>query len=76
MAFPINGMAPGLAVAPGHGQVALGANKVARGPHRAPQVQRPTPMGWGGVGGESPIVKAMQPSETFNGIVDRLAKSA
>ena len=33
MAFPINGMAPGLAAAPGHGQVALGANKVVRGPH-------------------------------------------
>ena len=29
MAFPINGMAPGLAAAPGHGQVALGVKKVA-----------------------------------------------
>ena len=29
MAFPIHGMAPGLAVAPGHGQVALGTKKVA-----------------------------------------------
>ena len=41
MAFPINGMAPGLAAAPGHGQVALGAKKVARGPHTgSPQGQR------------------------------------
>ena len=32
MAFPINGMAPGLAAAPGHGQVALGARPRALGP--------------------------------------------
>ena len=37
MAFPIHGMAPSLAAAPGHGQVALGAKKVALGP--APQVR-------------------------------------
>jgi len=35
MAFPINGMAPGLAAEPGHDQVALGAKKVARSPHTA-----------------------------------------
>ena len=29
MAFPINGMAPGLAAGPGRGQVALGTSKVA-----------------------------------------------
>ena len=29
-AFPIHGMAPGLAAAPGHGQVALGTKEVAR----------------------------------------------
>ena len=29
-AFPINGMAPGLAAAPGHRQVALGTKKVVR----------------------------------------------
>jgi len=36
MAFPIIGMVPGLAAVPGHGQVALGAKEVARGPHSGP----------------------------------------
>ena len=40
-AFPITGRSHGLAAAPDHGQVALGANNVARGPHTGPpQVQR------------------------------------
>ena len=41
MAFPINGMAPGLAAAPGHGQVALGTKKVALAPG-GPSVGAPT----------------------------------
>ena len=36
-AFPVTGRSHGLAAAPGHGQVALGANKVARGPHTGPR---------------------------------------
>ena len=42
MAFPFNGNAPGLAAAPGHGEVALGAKKVARDP--APPVPGPAPV--------------------------------
>ena len=42
MEFPIQGMAPGLAAVPGHGQVALGAKEVARGPHSRPPQGRAT----------------------------------
>ena len=44
-AFPVTGRSHGLAAAPGHGQVALGAKKVARGPHSGP----PSWVGLGGV---------------------------
>ena len=42
IAFPVTGLSHGLAAAPGHGQVALGAKKVARGPHSGPPQGRAT----------------------------------
>ena len=41
IAFPVTGRSNGLAAAPGNGQVALGAKKVARGPHSGPPLGRP-----------------------------------
>ena len=67
MAFPINGMAPGLAAAPGHGQVALGAKKVARGPHtgspqghrsRDPRDPGSAPLAWP----QAPLGHGLDPS--------------
>ena len=42
MTFPVTGRSHGLAAAPGHGQVVLGAKKVARGPHSGPPQGRAT----------------------------------
>ena len=53
MAFPVIGRSHGLPA--GHGQVALGANKVARGPHWAPQDQRHS------IGPQAPLGHGLAP---------------
>ena len=59
-AFPVTGRSLGLAAAPGHGQVALGANKVARGPHTGPPMEG-EPVGAQGIPWEGTLGPHWEP---------------